>query len=232
MSLPPRQPQPAVGAPGLALDADRIDAALPQTQCTRCGYPDCRSYAQAIATEGAPINRCPPGGAEGIQRLAQLTAQAALPLDPGCGQEGPRTLAVVDEDWCIGCTLCLAACPVDAILGGKKAMHVVIEADCTGCELCLPSCPVDCISLTTPEPGLTGWRAWAPEQAQAARTRYQVHQTRVARDEARAAARRLEKGEHKLADMEAASRLTDPAALELKRATIAAALARARSRRS
>ena len=127
--------------------AARIHAALPQTQCTRCGYPDCAGYAQAVADGAAAINQCPPGGAEGIARLAALTQSATLPLNPTNGTEGPRSLAVIDEAWCIGCTLCIDACPTDAILGSNKLMHTVIEPYCTGCELCVPVCPVDCISL-------------------------------------------------------------------------------------
>ena len=125
--------------------AARIHAALPQTQCTRCGYPDCAAYATAIAGRAAPINQCPPGGVEGIERLAAITGQAAAPLNPANGTEGPRSVAVIDEDWCIGCTLCIAACPTDAILGSHKRMHTVVERYCTGCELCIPVCPVDCI---------------------------------------------------------------------------------------
>ena len=117
------------------LDADQINALLPQTQCTRCGYPDCAAYARAIASGEAGIDQCPPGGAEGVQRLAALTGLPAVPLNPAHGHEGPRTLAVIDEAWCIGCTLCIEACPVDAIIGTNKHMHTVIEADCTGCEL-------------------------------------------------------------------------------------------------
>jgi electron transport complex protein RnfB len=120
---------------------------LPQTQCRRCGYDDCRGYAQAIAGDGAAINRCPPGGAEGIERLARLTQQPVLALDAGCGSEAPRALALVDEAWCIGCALCLKACPVDAIVGAAKRMHTVIASWCTGCELCIPPCPVDCIVM-------------------------------------------------------------------------------------
>ena len=111
---------------------DAIDAALPQTQCQRCGYPDCRSYAQAIADEAAAVNQCPPGGAEGIVRLARITGRSVLPLNPANGAEGPRRLAVIDENWCIGCTLCIKACPVDCIVGAPKQMHTVVEAQCTG----------------------------------------------------------------------------------------------------
>jgi len=115
---------------------EALHALLPQTQCTRCGYPDCRAYAQAIADGEADINRCPPGGSEGVALLARATGRPALPLDPECGAEGPRQLAVIDEAWCIGCTLCIEVCPTDAILGTHKRMHTVIEPYCTGCELC------------------------------------------------------------------------------------------------
>jgi electron transport complex protein RnfB len=164
--------------------AARILDALPQTQCTRCGYPDCAAYAQAIAAEQVPINQCPPGGAQGIARLSAITGQAVAPLNPEFGLEGPRTVAFIDEDWCIGCTLCIAACPTDAIYGTNKRMHGVIEAFCTGCELCIPVCPVDCILLEPvhrAEPGLaspTGWDAWSDGLAQTARTRYAAAQSR------------------------------------------------------
>ena len=164
--------------------AAALNDALPQTQCTRCGYPDCRSYADAIAAEGAAINRCPPGGDEGVQRLAALTGAAPLPLDPACGIEAPRQLAVIDEAWCIGCTLCLQACPVDCIVGGPKAMHTVVAAQCTGCELCLPVCPVDCIALTPVTGARTGWDAWSGAQAAQARDRYDWHRERLQRDDA------------------------------------------------
>ncbi|THU01051.1 RnfABCDGE type electron transport complex subunit B [Lampropedia puyangensis] len=152
--------------------AQLLDAALPQTQCTRCGYPDCHAYANAMALEQAPINQCPPGGAEGVRRLAALTGQAATPLNPNNGAEGPRAMAIIDEQWCIGCTLCLKACPVDAIVGANKTMHTVLEAECTGCELCIPVCPVDCIVLEPMTGAHTGWQAWSPAQAQQALHRY------------------------------------------------------------
>jgi electron transport complex protein RnfB len=158
--------------------AQRINAALPQTQCTRCGYPDCAAYAQAISADEAPINQCPPGGAEGIARLAAITGQPVLPLNPANGSEGPRHLAVIDEAWCIGCTLCLDACPTDAIVGSNKLMHTVIEPCCTGCELCIPVCPVDCISLENVTGGHTGWQAWSPAEAGQARNRYEFHSLR------------------------------------------------------
>ena len=180
--------------------ADRIDAALPQTQCTRCGEPDCRRYAEAIAEGRAPINRCPPGGAEGIQRLAALTQQPVLPLDPLHGQEAARGMAVIDEAWCIGCTLCIKACPVD------------------------------CISMEPVTPGATGWAAWSPAQADEARQRYGFHRTRVERERRDNDERLAAKAAHKLADLAAASRHTDPATLDAKRAVVEAALARVRAR--
>ena len=215
------------------MDAEQINALLPQTQCTRCGFPDCASYAQAIALGEAGINQCPPGGTEGVRRLAALTGLPALPLDPAYGVEGPRTLAVIDEDWCIGCTLCIQACPVDCIIGTNKHLHTVIESQCTGCELCLPVCPVDCITLVPahPEPVPTGWAAWSPEQADEARARHTFRATRIARAKADNDVRLLAKGEHKLQDLAAASKLTDPVQLDHKRSMIEAALARARARR-
>ncbi|HVU80638.1 MAG TPA: RnfABCDGE type electron transport complex subunit B [Rhodanobacteraceae bacterium] len=139
------------------LDAliERIDAALPQTQCTRCGYPACRPYAEAIARGEAAINRCPPGGEEGVRTLARITGRTMLPLDPECGIEAPPRVAVIDEDVCIGCTKCIQACPVDAIVGASKLMHTVVADLCTGCELCIPPCPVDCIAMV-PALGVPG----------------------------------------------------------------------------
>ena len=125
----------------------RIDALLPQTQCTKCGYDGCRPYAEAIAAGAADINQCPPGGDEGVARLARLLGRDARPLNPANGAYRPPRVAVIDEDACIGCTKCIQACPVDAIVGGPKLMHTVIADLCTGCELCLPPCPVDCIEL-------------------------------------------------------------------------------------
>ena len=161
--------------PDLASLASRIHAVLPQTQCTRCGYPDCAAYAEAIAQGQAAINQCPPGGAEGVDRLAAITGQHAPPLNPANGLEAPRCVAVIDEAWCIGCTLCLPVCPTDAILGSNKMMHTVIEAACTGCELCVAACPVDCISLENVTGERTGWNAWSPSQAGQALERYIFH---------------------------------------------------------
>jgi electron transport complex protein RnfB len=159
--------------------AEAVLDALPQTQCRRCGYPDCRGYAEAIAGEGAAINRCPPGGAAGIARLALVTGRAELPLDAECGRETPRSLAVIDEGACIGCALCLQACPVDAIVGAAKRMHVVIAEQCTGCELCLPVCPVDCIALVGASGERTGWDAWDAASAASSRGRYARHAARL-----------------------------------------------------
>ncbi|MEP6873862.1 MAG: electron transport complex subunit RsxB [Burkholderiales bacterium] len=163
--------------------AQALNNALPQTQCTRCGYPDCRAYAEAMATGEAAINHCPPGGAEGVERLAALTGRPAQPLNPDNGIETPRQLAVIDEAWCIGCTLCLQACPVDCIVGGPKAMHTVIDSLCTGCELCIPVCPVDCISLQPVTGTRTGWQAWSTTQAEQASGRYAWHRERERRDD-------------------------------------------------
>ena len=211
--------------------ADRLEALLPQTQCTRCGFPDCRRYAEAIAEGSAAINRCPPGGVEGVALLAAATGRPLLPLNPDCGLERPRLLAVIDEAWCIGCTLCIKACPVDCILGASKAMHTVIDDQCTGCELCVPACPVDCISLRPMTGERTGWQAWSPAMAADARLRYRATQQRRARDHREHDDRLAAKAAAKLADLPAHSRHTDPAVLDRKRAVIEAALARARARR-
>lgn len=190
-----------------------VEAVLPQTQCTRCGYPDCAQYAQSVATLQAEINQCPPGGAEGIRRIAGLMGQKPAPLNADCGTEAPRSLAVIDEDWCIGCTLCLDACPTDAILGANKRMHTVVADHCTGCELCLPVCPVDCIELVNASGAATGWDAWSAEQANNASVRYKKHRERL------------------LPSM-LGSETAASVASEDKKEKIAAVLARARKQRS
>lgn len=185
-----------------AFDAlvERIDAILPQTQCRRCGYPACRPYAEAIGRGDAPINRCPPGGAAVLRALARLTGQPEQPIDPACGAESPPRVALIDEAACIGCTKCIQACPVDAIVGTGKWMHTVVADLCTGCELCLAPCPVDCITMI-PAPVAAGHATSAMDaeagtfrdhgRADAARARFNARNARLARErEARAASRK------------------------------------------
>ena len=220
---------------GVATLAARIDALLPQTQCTRCGYPDCRGYAEAVAAGTAELNQCPPGGAEGVRRIAGLLGRTPLPLNPVNGDEGPRRVAFIAEAACIGCTLCIQACPVDAIIGAPKRMHAVDEAGCTGCELCVPACPVDCIVLEDASAGATGWNAWSPAQADAARQHYARRATRLARDareHAERLAARAQARQAKAAPAPVAEAVVlDPApVVDPKRAAIEAALARARLR--
>jgi Na+-translocating ferredoxin:NAD+ oxidoreductase subunit B len=211
---------------------DRINAALPQTQCTRCGYPDCAAYAEAIALQGVPINQCPPGGADGIATLSAITGQPALPLNPANGVEGPRAVAVIDEGWCIGCTLCLDACPTDAIFGSNKLMHTVIEPHCTGCELCIPVCPVDCISLENVTGEQIGWAAWSQAQADAALERYTIHSDRRTISLGQSTKTLKDAVEAASEDTQSANDQPAPDAALQKRAVIDAALARARSLRS
>ncbi|NCT66342.1 MAG: RnfABCDGE type electron transport complex subunit B [Rhodanobacteraceae bacterium] len=159
---------------------DTIDALLPQTQCTRCGYPTCRAYAEAIAAGAAEINQCPPGGAAGVAALADLLGRATKPLNPANGFEGAPIVALIDEDVCIGCTKCIQACPVDAIVGAAKRMHTVITAECTGCELCVPPCPVDCIALVPTAAQPLG-RAEVLARAAQARRRFEARTARRVR---------------------------------------------------
>ncbi|PQA84286.1 ferredoxin [Limnohabitans sp. TS-CS-82] len=211
----------------------RINDALPQTQCTRCGYPDCQRYAEAIASGEAGINQCPPGGTEGVARLAAITGQPITALNPENGFEGPRTIAIIDEAWCIGCTLCIGVCPTDAIVGSNKRMHTVIEPYCTGCELCIPACPVDCISLEPVDMALTGWAAWPQNLADLARQRYDARQVRLAREAQENDERLQAKAVHKLADLPAHTRGTENAPeVDRKRAIIEAALAKAKARQA
>ncbi|HXV09888.1 MAG TPA: RnfABCDGE type electron transport complex subunit B [Burkholderiales bacterium] len=157
--------------------ADRIDALLPQTQCRQCGYPGCRPYAEAVAAGRADINRCPPGGPETMHALADLTGRPVTPLE---GIHKPPAVARIDEPACIGCTLCIHACPVDAIVGAVNAMHTVIAAECTGCELCIPVCPVDCIAMI--EAGAPAGRGFEPERAARYRQRFLAREARLERE--------------------------------------------------
>jgi len=175
--------------------ADRIDAVLPQTQCTRCGYPACRPYAEAIASGEADINRCPPGGHAGIETLARLTGRPVSPLDPACGTEQPLRFAHIVAKDCIGCTKCIRACPVDAIIGGPQRLHAVLADRCTGCELCLAPCPVDCIAMLTWEPE----RTWTAQDAASARQRFGLRSLRAQRELQESNRHRIDKAEFKLA---------------------------------
>ncbi len=210
---------------------ERIHAALPQTQCTRCGYPDCAAYARAIASGEASINQCPPGGIEGVERLAAIAGLPFLPLNPANGSEGPRSVAIIDEAWCIGCTLCLPACPTDAILGSNKMMHIVIASYCTGCELCIQVCPVDCISLENVTAERTGWAAWSESDATLARNRYEYHSNRHPQDVGEDQKKLEKKAVSQLNEQTPHLPHTDPTMLEKKRTVIEAALARARAKR-
>jgi electron transport complex protein RnfB len=175
----------------MGASVDTVDALLPQTQCTRCGYPSCRDYAGAIVSGEASINRCPPGGTETLIALAALTGRSVEPLDKECGLEAAPKIAFIDEQRCIGCTKCLPPCPVDAIVGARQRMHTVIAEICTGCELCVAPCPVDCIImvplLTSPLPSLS-----LPD-ADASRRRFEARNARIARRAAERAATLAEK---------------------------------------
>lgn len=144
---------------------EKIDGLLPQTQCGQCGFPGCRPYATAIANNAADINQCPPGGEATINALADLLDREPTPLNPENGEEVPKTIAIINENDCIGCTLCIQACPVDAILGAAKQMHTVIESECTGCELCVPPCPVDCIDMVPVTKNIEHWNWPSPKKA-------------------------------------------------------------------
>jgi electron transport complex protein RnfB len=197
---------------------ERIDALLPQTQCTQCGYNGCRPYAEAIARGEAAINRCPPGGDAGVQALAELLGQTPAPIDPACGTpvEQPE-VAVIDEAACIGCTKCIQACPVDAISGAAKYMHQVIASECTGCKLCIEPCPVDCIDLV-PNSDPTPVR----ERADGFRRRFDARNERLARETRERERRRAARRERPRAGDDRAR----------KREEIASAVARARARRN
>jgi len=137
---------------------DKIDALLPQTQCGQCGYPGCKPYATAVASGEAEINKCVPGGDEGIHKLADLLGRDYVPMDGELAKPKPKSVALIDENTCIGCTLCIQACPVDAIVGSAKHLHTVIAQECTGCELCVAPCPVDCIDIVPVKESVTSWK--------------------------------------------------------------------------
>jgi Na+-translocating ferredoxin:NAD+ oxidoreductase subunit B len=212
--------------------AGQLEDLLPQTQCTKCGYPSCRAYAEAMANGAASYNQCPPGGTEGIARLANLLGKPVIPLNPANGVERTRPLAVIDETLCIGCTLCIQACPVDAIVGAAKQMHTVLPDLCTGCDLCVAPCPVDCIAMVEVTPGRTGWAAWSQEQADAARRRHDFRNFRLQREHEENEARLAAKAAAKLKAVEAEVAQSPEALAEQarKKAIIQAAMERARQR--
>lgn len=218
--------------------AQAIHRVLPQTQCRRCGQPDCAAYAQAIASGDAPINQCPPGGKDGIARIAQVMGRPELAqgqdIDPACGVEGPMAVAVIDENWCIGCTMCMRACPTDAIVGSRKRMHTVLSAYCTGCELCVLACPVDCIAMKPVGNGVegplsTGWQTWTQAQADQALQRYTQRQQRLRQ---RRDGQQARKNDEAADSPHAIDASGESDAQARKRRMIEAALARARSARS
>ncbi len=203
---------------------EAIDLLLPQTQCGKCGFGGCLPYAQALDEDASAINRCPPGGQPVIDALARLLNKPSVALDPDCGEHRPRRIAAIDERWCIGCTLCIQACPVDAIIGASKRMHSVIAERCTGCDLCVAPCPVDCIEMREPPVHLAAWTA---DDARAARERFRARGQRLERKRIHDARRHVQMAEHKLAQLD-----TEPVSDERsrKQAIIAAAIERARAR--
>jgi electron transport complex protein RnfB len=234
---------------------DAIDALLPQTQCTRCGYPDCRAYASAISSGEASYDQCAPGGQVGLRHLANFLGEPEIPLNPAYGSEGPRTAAVIDERRCIGCTLCIQACPVDAIMGRAKRMHTVLTAYCTGCDLCLPPCPVDCIDMVElsdlstlgHDAATRSLDQSTDDLAHVSRRRYQIHKERYERERDRTAQRLNAKSGTLLIEETGSAkqaRSSDPdmtsqsaresgsGGSDRKKAIIEAALLRARARKS
>lgn len=214
--------------------ADQLENALPQTQCTKCGYPACRPYAEAMAKDEASYNQCPPGGAEGIARLAKILGKPVIPLNPVNGIEKQRAKAVIDEKVCIGCTLCIQACPVDAIIGAAKKMHTVMDDLCTGCDLCVAPCPVDCIAMVDITPGKTGWQAWSQAQADAARERHDFRAVRLAREKAENEARLAAKAAAKMKELAEEASVSPEAKAEQdrKKAIIQAAIERAKQKKA
>ncbi len=199
--------------------ADQLNSLLPQTQCTKCGFDGCKPYAQAMADGLADTNRCPPGGPETIAALSKLLGVEPKPLNPECGEHQPFQVALIDEEHCIGCTLCIQACPVDAIMGASQQMHTIIEQDCTGCELCVDPCPVDCITM------VPAGREWTSADAATAKLHYEQRNTRLLdqHHETKGPAARTLSNKPSVAHIDTT---TD------KQNRIAQALARARARRS
>ena len=225
-------PEPAAAARPLPRVV-AIDALLPQTQCGQCGHDGCLPYAQAIDAGAADINRCPPGGDAGIAALAALLGRPAVALDPSCGTPRPLHRALIDEQRCIGCTLCIQACPVDAIAGATRRMHTVLAAHCTGCDLCLPPCPMDCIVMVPVEPA----RAWTAADAAAARQRLHARRERRQRERDENDLRLAARAQHKLDELRQLEQAPGPghvAAGELarRRAIVEQALERVRQRRA
>lgn len=210
--------------------ADQVEDLLPQTQCTKCGFSGCRPYAEAIADGTANINQCPPGGMEGVRRLSALTGRPVIAINPVNGIERSRPVAFIDEAMCIGCTLCIQACPVDAILGATKQMHTILPSLCTGCDLCVAPCPVACISMLPITGERSGWDAWTQEQADAARERHDFRAMRLQRERDENDARLAAKAVAKMKEVVAQDSNTpeELAEKERKRAIIAAAMERAR----
>jgi electron transport complex protein RnfB len=210
--------------------ADQIENLLPQTQCTKCGYPACRPYAEAIATGQANYNQCPPGGQEGVARLAALLKLPAIELNASHGNERVRPVALIDEAFCIGCTLCIQACPVDAIVGAAKQMHTVLPGLCTGCDLCVAPCPVDCISMIDVSSEETGWDAWSQQQADQSRALFNARQKRLERERHENDERLLAKATEKLITVSKEIARSDEELREIqrKKAIINAAIERAR----
>jgi electron transport complex protein RnfB len=184
---------------------EKINSILPQTQCGKCDFSGCKPYANAIVEGKADINQCPPGGKTGILKIAHILKVEYKPLNESHGVSKPREIAIIEEDKCIGCTLCILACPVDAILGASKSMHTVISEECTGCELCIEPCPVDCIKMETP--GSEDDESIKAKRSAIARSRYEFKQQRILREKNDAKANRATNAEKKQAIAEAMARL-------------------------
>lgn len=210
--------------------ADQLEDLLPQTQCTKCGYAACRPYAEAMADGSASYNQCPPGGIEGVARLAQVLGKKVIPINPVNGIERPRPVAFIDEALCIGCTLCIQACPVDAIVGAAKQMHTIVTDLCTGCDLCVAPCPVDCIAMVEITTGKTGWDAWSQAEADMARARHDFRSARVQIEKDETAARLATKATAKLQEVQSETPISEAEKTEQarKKAIIQAAIERAR----